>query len=388
MSERNCALNSKAYLALKEVYEDRLKPAREWKANGGKTVWTLGCDIPDEIVISAGMLPVRTFGLYGDQPMSDKYLEMSFGPVWRGLFERIVSGVNADLIDHLAISRSSDMLVRIFYYLRELKRFEPQLDLPDMTFLDQELILGNDHSKEWNESNNRIFLKKVEEWSGMKITEEKLSDAIAVCNDNRRALAQFAALRYGEGSRVTGSEALTVIGASLFMDKKENTRLVKELIKDAENWPVVDAEKLFYVGSVQENTEVYSEIEALGWNVVSEDHDWGDRHFDGITDADREAVTAITERIMMRSPSGEQSLVENHCRSVLEKVKKCGADAVIIYMNFNDEAYFLEFPTMRDMLKEYDIPVLCVTKQTVPMKDKEGFANALNGLAGQLKGGK
>ena len=387
MSERNCALNSKAYLALKEVYEDRLKPAREWKAAGKKTVWTLGCDIPDEVVIAAGMLPVRTFGLYGDQPMSDKYLEMSFGPVWRGLFERIVSGFNAELINYLAISRSSDMLVRLFYYLRELKRFEPQLGLPEMTFLDQEFFLGNDHSREWNEGNLRLFIKKAEEWSGNEIREEKLKEAIVICNENRRALAEFAALRYGEGSRITGSEALTVIGASLFMEKQQSTRLIKELTEDAKGWPAVEAKKLYYVGSVQDRIEVYEEIEKLGWNVVSEDHDWGDRHFDGMVNTGGDAAAAITERHMFRAPSGEQSLVENHCRSVLARAQKSGAQAVLIYMNFNDEAYFFDYPTMKEMFAEYDIPVICVTKQTVPMSKKDVFAEALDALAGQLKGG-
>lgn len=387
MSERACALESKAYLALREIYEDRAKAVRAWKASGKKTVWTMGCDVPDEVIIAAGMLPVRTFGQFGEQPMCDKYLELSFGPVWRGQFERIVDGQMTELMDYIAISRSSDMLIRLYYYFREMKRFEPDRPIPPMTFIDYELILRNSRSQAWNEESVQLFIKQIESWSGTKITEEKLRAAAEVCNENRRALADFAALRYGEECRVTGSEALVAIGATLFMEKSESTALIRQLTEDARQWPVVEGTRIFYIGSCQENTEVYDCIQALGGNVVSEDHDWGDRHFERLTQLEQRQDIALADRYAFRSPSGEQSLVSDHCDSIIQKVKATGAQAVVIYMNFNDESYLLEYPDLRDALAEVGIPVLCVTKQQVPMADKEAFGHNFAELLNKVERG-
>ena len=71
------------------------------KNSGKKTVWTLGCDVPDEIIIAAGMLPVRLSGKYENQPNADKYLENSFGPDWRAMFEKIMCGESKGLYDFI-----------------------------------------------------------------------------------------------------------------------------------------------------------------------------------------------------------------------------------------------------------------------------------------------
>ena len=387
LSERNCALQSKAYLALKEYYKDRTKAAYEAKKAGKKIVWKLGYDIPDEVILAAGMYPQQAFGKYDSQPMCDRFLEASFGPVWRGLFEQIVGGEHKDIMDHLVITKSGDMFVRLYYYLREIKRFEKDIKLPDLHFLELELILKNMRSQLWNEESIRLYIEQIESWSGKKITDEALKEAIAECNENRKALEEFSQLRYGENSRVTGSEALVVIGASLFMEKKQCTKLVRELTEEAKSWPVVDAKRLFFIGSVQEDQEVYEYIEELGANVVSEDHDWGDRSFEYLVDAEQRIDIALASRAIYRSPCGEQSLVDDHVNSVVEKVRKTGAQAVIIYMNFNDEAYLLEYPTLRDELKKINVPILCVTKQKVPMVDKDKFAEGIKALYSEMKGG-
>ena len=127
MSIRKEALESEAFRALKEVYDHRDAPAAKWRAEGKKVVGELGCDVPAELIIAAGMLPVRVYA-DPERPLveTDKYLEYAFDPVVRAQFEKIVDGTYHDQIDALAISNSTDVIIRVFLYLREIHRVEPE----------------------------------------------------------------------------------------------------------------------------------------------------------------------------------------------------------------------------------------------------------------------
>ena len=84
MSIRTCALQSDAFIALKKVWEHRDTEAQKWRAQGKKVIGKLGFDVPDELLIAAGMLPVQ---VYADPERSlnetNKYLEYAFEPVVR-----------------------------------------------------------------------------------------------------------------------------------------------------------------------------------------------------------------------------------------------------------------------------------------------------------------
>jgi benzoyl-CoA reductase/2-hydroxyglutaryl-CoA dehydratase subunit BcrC/BadD/HgdB len=58
---RECAHSSKTFQQLLECYSDREKVSRLYRQNGGKVIGELGCDVPDELVIASGMLPVRIY---------------------------------------------------------------------------------------------------------------------------------------------------------------------------------------------------------------------------------------------------------------------------------------------------------------------------------------
>ena len=119
MSIRACALGSSAFAALKVVYDNCDAVAAAWRAAGKKVVGELGCDVQDELILAAGMLPVH---VYADpaKPLTetDTYLEYAFDPVVRAQFEKIVDGTYQDQIDYLAISNSTDVIIRLYLYLR------------------------------------------------------------------------------------------------------------------------------------------------------------------------------------------------------------------------------------------------------------------------------
>ena len=388
MAIREQALASEAFARLKQAYDNRKQVLSEWKRSGRGVVCIAGYDVPEEIILAADMLPFRVTGYYGGARVSaEKYLEYSFGAIWKGLWESIAEDY-AGLMDHLVFSSSSDMFLKLYYYFRTMQRLEPERALPDLKYLDFELVEHVFKTQERNERELRDLIETVEGWSGKKITEEALRGAIALCNEYRAALTDFSALRGKDDSRVTGSEALVVIGGSMFMERREAIEAVRAVTADAKSWPKAEGARVYYVGSPQETTEVYEIAEANGLNIVGEDHDMGARMFDTQVRETIEPVSALAERLLKRMPSSEKGSIAARVKAIGEKLEETCADAFLTYMNNNDEAYVWDYPSIRKaILEPRGIPSYTVQKQTWPLTEPETLAGQFRELAAMVKEG-
>ena len=374
MAVRKAALSDPSFLKLKEAYDNRKAVLKAWKESGKKVVCVAGYDVPDELILAAGMVPFRVTGYYGGERKSaEKYLEYSFGAVWKGLWESITEDY-AGLMDRLVISSSSDMFLKLYYYFRTLKRLEPERPMPELFYLDLELIDKKLKTQERNERELRRLSAQLEEWSGNKVEPEALKEAIELCNGYRQALEDFVKFRGKEDCRVSGSEALVVIGGSLFFERAEATELVKAVTEAAKAWSAVEGTRVYYAGSPQEITEVYDIAEEAGCNIVGEDHDMGCRMFDYPVRTDIEPVSALAERLISRMPSSEKGSIKDRVKFIGQKLEETGADLFLTYMNTNDEAYVWDYPSIKkQVLEPREIADYTVEKQTWPLTDPEGL---------------
>ena len=386
MSIRDCALQSEAFAALKDVYDHRDREAAKWRAAGKKVIGELGCDVPDELIIAAGMLPVQ---IYADpqRPLTetDKYLEYAFDPAVRAQFEKIVDGTYYDQIDALAISNSTDVIIRVFLYLREIHRVEPEKKVPPVAFIDWLFTRHRLHQVR-DEFVIELFKQQVEEWAGRTITDEEIRAAGQICNENRQALREMSKLRHGE-VRISGSEALVIIGAGLFMDRAEHTKLVRQVTEDAAGWPVLSGPRVFYTGANQEDTVLYDKIEAAGMVVVGEDTDWGDRFYDRDFNLDYPVIRGIVDRYFLREFSAKKSTPAQRTEALDREVDAAGAQGVIFYTNQYDEVATWDMPKQRKSLEARCIQHITFGRMLWPVTKNEDLDEKLSGFAAQLKGG-
>ena len=387
MSIRDCALQSEAFAALKDVYDHRDREAAKWRAAGKKVIGELGCDVPDELIIAAGMLPVQ---IYADpqRPLTetDKYLEYAFDPAVRAQFEKIVDGTYYDQIDALAISNSTDVIIRVFLYLREIHRVEPEKKVPPVAFIDWLFTRHRLHQVR-DEFVIELFKQQVEEWAGRTISDEEIRAAAKICNENRQALREMAKLRHGQEVRISGSEALVIIGAGLFMDRAEHTKLVRQVTEDAAGWPVLSGPRVFYTGANQEDTVLYDKIEAAGMVVVGEDTDWGDRHYDRDYNPDYPVIRGIVDRYFLREFSAKKSTPAQRTEALDREVDAAGAQGVILYTNQYDEVATWDMPKQRKSLEARGIQHITFGRMLWPVTKNEDLDEKLSGFAAQLKGG-
>lgn len=386
MAIRREAMGGAAFCRLKEAYDGRKAVLRRWKSGGKKVVGLMGYDIPEEILLAAGLLPFRITGYYGGERASaEKYLEYSFGSVWKGLWESLTSDYEG-LIERVVFCSSSDMFLKLFYYLRALGGLEPERRLPEMLYLDFELTQKTFKTQERNERELRDLIAAAERWSGNAVSAQDLRAAIALCSEYRRALRDFNALRGPERCTVTGSEALTVIGGSMFMEKREATDCLRRVTEEARKWPDAPGVRVYYAGSVQETTEVYELVEQAGCNIAGEDHDMGRRMFDTDVDERLEPVSALAERLIKRMPVSEKGSIRARVRSLGRELDEVRPDAFITFMNNNDEAYVWDYPSVKaELLEKRGIPDIVVQKQSWPLMEPQALRTQLEALAQRAK---
>jgi len=386
MTERTCAHNSTTFQKLRYYYENREEAPRKHKERGGLVLAVMGCDVPDEILLAGNFFPLRICaGSHIEESSPAAYLEYAFDPIIRRQFTRLVSGYYDDFTDLLAISNSSDVLIRIYYYLRELNRMGEGVKT-EPVFIDWLFTHFMIH-EERNEWTLHRFIHTLEEIHGATISEKALRDACVIMNNNRAVLREFAALRTpAEGlSRITGPEALIVTGAGFFMEREEHTALVKALCKEAADWPVVHLPKIFYTGSIQEDTVLYEDLLSAGLNVVAEDHDWGSRSFHMDVDLSFSPVPAIVERYMLRMPSSKKAGISERTQALLTAVGESCVEGVIFYLNEYDDAASWDYPVQKKHLDEKGIPSAFFSRMPYPYEPDKQITQGFTALAGMVK---
>lgn len=388
MSIRTCALESKAFTALKDIYDHRDASAAAWRAAGKKVVGKLGFDVPDELLIAAGMLPVQVYA-DPDRPLKEtnKYLEYAFEPVVRAQFEKLIDGTYGEQLDALAISNSTDVVIRIFLYLREIHRVEPEKNLPPFAFIDWLFTRTNRHQTR-NEFVIDLFREQVEEWAGHPVTDEEIRNAGKICNENRAALREMAKLRHGKEVHISGSEAAVIIGAGLFMEREAHTKLVREVTEDAKSWPVLTGPRVFYTGAEQEDISLYERMEAQGMVIVGEDTNWGDRYYNRDYNTNYPATRALVDRYMLREFSAKKAFVSQRVEALDREVDEAGAEGVIFYTNLYDEVATWDMPKQRKSLSERGIRSCVFGKMLWPTEKNEGLDEKLSSFAKELEEGK
>jgi len=385
MAIRKEALAGKAFSALKAAYDDRKAVLKKWNEEGKKVVLTAGIDIPEEMILAAGMYPFPLTSFYGPRPSAEKYLEYSFGPLWKGMWESLLEDYKG-LAKYIVFSSSSDMYLKIFNYVRTLRIYEPELNLPEPKYIDLELVVKAYKAQERNEKELELFRAQLEKWSGEKLTDEAINAQIEICNEYRTALTEFAQLRKKDNCRVLGSEALVVIGGSMFMEKKQATELIKAVTEEAKAWPMAPGNRVYYIGSCQETTEVYELAEEQGVNFVGEDTYMGDRMYQYNVSPAYTPVSALVERIMNRMPSSEKGSVSSRAYWVDRMLEETSANALLTWMNKNDEAYVWDLKTLRDRsLTPKGITDVTIDMQQWPLENTDATKEKFKALAAMTR---
>jgi len=296
-------------------------------------------------------------------------MEYFFDPMVRSQYDMLLTG-QYDFLDLLVIPHSNDSVFKLYYYLMEAKRIEPSLKLPDVYLFD---MLYTRWLSTGLHNRDRVcnFKEKLEELSGKELSNKSLSSAISIVNENRMLLKKISALRKKNPPRISGVEAIQIIGSSMFMLKEEHNKLLKEFLSKADQLPFKDGLRISVEGSPIDNLQFYEIVESCGATVVTEGHTWGDRYSDDPIDTSIEPFEAIAEKYHLRSPSprvypsvgGEQ-----HCLKIAKDSKVQGV--IFFFLEWDDMPAW-QYPEQKKALEDNYIPTLCLRTQKYHLSDTQ-----------------
>ncbi|QFZ24559.1 2-hydroxyacyl-CoA dehydratase [Saccharothrix syringae] len=321
---------------------------------GGFVIGCVGQDVPVELVTAAGALPVRLAGRPGtDVAAGETYLGRGVDPATLSVLTRLLAGEYGRL-DRLLVSRDCEGSLRLFYAVRELRRLEPGLGLPETHLVD---VLHLPHWTTTRYVRGRFaeLVAVLERWTGTRLTEQRIASAIALHDERRELWRAVSAMR--RDLRLTGVQALAAFGAVLPV--AEHNRLLRQVL---ESDPDVHAgRRVFLTGSSHDNPDVYRSLEGAGGVVVGEDHDWGDLLAARLVG--EPTLAALVERYQYNGPTAARASIAARAAHTARAAVDRGAELVVSYVRRNDDAPPWDFPAQREALRRHGIPAVLVDRQ-------------------------
>lgn len=335
-----------------EAYESRLAGVPRAEPDR-PTVGYVGSDVPVELFDAVGVRAVRVCGdPTATTPMADSVAEAAIDGMARSQLERLLDGTYSGLAA-VVISHDAEASARLFHYAAEC-RHQGIGEVPPVHMAD---VVHLPH-----ETSTRYVAAVVEdlcllagELAGRTVTDEALIDAIARSDERRHLLRQVAELRRLPAPRLSGEQALAVIGAAATLTVDEHVRLLAELVDGADELIELAGRRVFVTGSAHDHPDIYRELEDGGDLVVGEDHDWGDAWFDGLVGTDESPIRALALRYQRGAPRSGRHLIAHRASYLAEHALASSAELVRAILRSGDDGPPWDVPAQRAAVATHDI---------------------------------
>lgn len=368
-----------AFETIQKHYQQRNSAALEWKKKGGKVIGYFCNNVPEELIMAAGFFPLRISGDPWESTEVAEGYRMPYPQIAfvETMMNKLLTG-KYDFLDYLVIPHGRDQIWRLWTQLHFVAELDPQIKLPEIYYFDN-LHTTFYTSSVYNRDRTIEFKKQLEKWSGKKITAKALKKAIAIINESKRLLKKVAALRAADPPRISGLEALQIIGTSLFMPKEEHNQLVKDLLKDAESLPVQNGIRFFVESSPLDNLQFYEVVESCGAVVVAEDNCWGNRYSDVPIHQTINPFESIVDRYLKKSPCPRMFPLQRRIDYCVQKALESKAQGALFHIYVGDNLQAWEAPEEIKALKANGIPVVYLKKQPYLLSevDKEDLRTSI-----------
>lgn len=338
----------------------------QWKNEGKKVVAYTCLYMPEEILVSAGLLPYRLKGTgctgtsRADAFLSTfncSYCRACLELLMRGEYDFLDGAIFVDGCDHMHVTYVNWKAQGRTPFANNLISVPNSITGYGLNFYTREL---------------ENIIKKIEAHFEVEITSEKLTTAIRQCNETRRLQKALYALMAGDAPPLTGSQCLKVIVAGTTMPRDAYNSLLEQLIAEVEHKEGVTGFKhrLMISGSPVDDALLLSIIENTGGLVVSDTLCIGSRFFRDMIDETGDPLTAIVERYynQLLCPRMFDSY-DQRMAFVADTAKKSNVDGVILQSIKNCDCYGVDNVMLEKDLEARGIPVLLLEREYNPQPD-------------------
>lgn len=338
-----------------ELSRNRSKRVEELKKEGKKIFGYICCFAPPEIMHAAGIVPYRITGIPGDTTSEvDSHLEPYGCSYVRNCYAQEMKG-HLKFLDGLVVSHSCDMVQRLYgiwtYYrpldYSRLVNYPHQLFTWSQDFYKRELI---------------FFKESLEEYTGKKISEDMIRESIAVFNRNRALIRELYRMRGGDKPTLRSSELMDILVAGGVLPAEEFGELLEEIIEEVKNRPELEPTRarIMVWGCIIDDPTFYRFIEEAGAQVVSDDTCIGTRTWNQDVPDLEDPYQALKEHYLVNfeCPRTDRGPGCERFDYIVDLAKKFKANGVVGYTIAFCDPHQLDYPDLRDYLKEKGLPML------------------------------
>ena len=356
------------------------EPARiaEAKKKGIKVVGYFCPHVPEELILAAGMLPIRlAFG--GElEPASagEDFLKSYSCPYARSClgYRKLSSNLYYSAVDAVCVAYTCDSMRRIQEY------WEGYFGVPAFP-----LGLTQTHDRfrskpqaiEYFKGELNLLRQRLAEFSGNEITNRKIRKAIALCNKIREKARVFYESPQSGRSPIEWRDALRISHAGFLMDRadflKELEKIDRELRKIMlEDIPYDTRARLMICGSVIGigDDKVLDIIKQAGGNIVADSVCTGSmfsRKSVTVFGIMGNPIDALAERYLYNVPCPCMTDLPKRLNRITKTARDFRVHGLIYYNLKYCDTWRAEFKFVKDTLyRELLVPTLLIETEYSP----------------------
>ncbi len=342
---------------MKELFNNRVQIAKDWKENGGKVLGYLNALTPQEMMYAADILPVQLLTSGIRITRSNMHLPEFLCTHLKDCLEQSLAG-ELDYLDGLLASHACEGL-RGFFGVWKLNA-----NLPN-SYLLQVPATAEDDSREYFLHELKLLKNFLEEVSGRKITDERLQHAIEVHNENRSLMQQLSDLRKEPGSPVSGRDVLEALMAGLVIPKDMHNEQLKKLVADYREKAQPPGPKnrinVCIASNALEEIDVILEvIEEAGGHVISDNFCSGTRYCREPVQEGSDPMVSLADHYVGKIPFPGKYPTALIADQLTDMVKDTQADGMIWVAKKFCDPYLFTYPILLDSVKKKDIKLLSI----------------------------
>lgn len=330
--------------------------AQSMKATGKKAFGCFPIYVPEEIIYASGMLPVGVWGGQTTFSNVDKYIQSFCCSIMKATMELGMKG-EYDFLEGMAVPTYCDTMKAI---LANWPMAVPTCKAIPLVYPQNRESSG---SFDFMVSQFKGFQKEIEKVVGHEIKDEELDAAFDIYEAYRAALREFVELVNDYPVTLNPKNRHMIIKAAWFMDKKEYTEKLKDMMAALKEEPKETAAgpKVVITGLIAEPESFLDIFTENGYTFVCDDLAHESRQFRVPARAEGTALEKMAYRIIdLKGCTYFYEPNKSRGQMLIDAVKKYDADAVIVCMlKFCDPDEF-DYPVIKKELEEAGVQTLYV----------------------------
>lgn len=358
-------VESRVFEKLAAMTASGVNPSIEaWKGSGGRVMGYTCSFVPEELLIAGGFMPyrIRATGSRSAGRADDYFEAANICSMVRHTFNRILTG-ECDFLDGAIIGGGCDANRHLLDNWRKSDAKQPFLDTiffphasgePMARYFRDELAATR---------------ARMESHFGISITDEKLWEAIRLCNETRRLQRELYALRMSDTPAITGAETVAVMLAGTSMPREQYNADLQQLLGELHGAEIPEARyraRLMVVGPGHDDTSMCDIIEGLGALVVADLTCFGGKViFGSVAESGPDPLQAIADHQVLDRPFCPKNLgAQPHInKEVLDKVAECRVDGVLGQNFLCCDMWGGSLYILNRELREIGVPMLRIERE-------------------------